>query len=376
MKLAGSAASTALTGSAPLRVGVGNSTPSSECEAETCAAVANLRYVSDAAPGIRRARRGKSFCYFDAAGRLVRDPVELRRFRALAIPPAWADVWICADPAGHIQATGRDAKGRKQYRYHPSWRSVRDATKYGRMVAFGESLCRIRQRCARDLALPGLPRNKVLATVVELLQTTLIRVGNEEYARENGSFGLTTMRNRHVELDGANIEFKFRGKSGKRHSVALRDRRLAGVVKRCRDLPGHELFQYIDESGSRQSIDSADVNDYLRELSGESFTAKEFRTWAGTVLTFATLRDFGPADDPGAAKHNITRAIERVAERLGNTPAVCRNCYVHPAVLDAYLEGSLGEGETTGASALKHSADGRLLPDEMAVLTLLRRMAS
>jgi DNA topoisomerase-1 len=253
---------------------------------------AGLRYVSDTAPGIRRKRRGGKFNYFAPDGSRITDAEELARIRSLAIPPAWTDVWICANGRGHLQATGRDARGRKQYRYHPKWRAVRDETKYERMVAFGEQLPKIREQTGHDLALRGLPRRKVLAAVVRLLETTLIRVGNEEYARDNKSFGLTTMRDRHVEFEGQKVQFHFKGKSGKKHLITLKDRRLAKVVRRCRDIPGQELFQYIDDDGQRETIDSADVNAYLQEITGQQFTAKDFRTWAGTVLASLALQEF------------------------------------------------------------------------------------
>jgi DNA topoisomerase I len=330
------------------------------------ARLAGLRYVTDGKPGIRRRRRGKGFSYLDPAGQPLRDPRERRRIEALAVPPAWTEVWICPLANGHLQATGRDARGRKQYRYHPDWRAVRDETKFGRMVAFGEALPRLRTRLDADLALPGLPREKVLAAVVKLLETTLIRVGNEEYARENDSFGLTTMRSRHVDIAGATLRFRFRGKSGKEHEVAISNRRLARVVRACRELPGHELFQYVDESRERQAVDSADVNEYLRDVTGEDFTAKDFRTWGGTVLALAALRATGairPAaregdagedceegaagsSAPGAnrereAKRAIVEAVKRVADQLGNRPAVCRKYYVHPEVIAAFLDGRL-----------------------------------
>jgi DNA topoisomerase-1 len=307
------------------------------------AKAAGLRYVSDDRPGLRRRRAGKGFSYLDLDGRPIRDPEVRKRIEALAIPPAWHDVWIAPDPRGHLQATGRDHRGRKQYRYHPRWRTVRDESKYGRMMAFGRALPRIRERIEADLDRPGLPREKVLATVVRLLETTLIRVGNEEYARANGSFGLTTMRDRHVSVTPSSVRFGFRGKGGIWHTIDLNDRRLARVVKRCRDLPGQELFQYIDEDGTCQKIDSEDVNDYLRAITGADFTAKDFRTWAGTVLAALALREFEAFDTKTQAKKNVIRAIEAVAERLGNTPSVCRKCYVHPEIIDAYLDGTMLE---------------------------------
>src|ERR1700744_2555872 len=263
---------------------------------------AGLRYVSDAQPGIRRKKYRKSFRYTDADGKPVRNKDILQRIRSLVIPPAWTDVWICADSRGHLQATGRDARGRKQSRYHPRWRTVRDETKYERMLLFGTALRGIRARLEEDLALPGLPRNKVLATVVRLMERTLIRVGNEEYARENHSYGLTTMREKHVEVTGSTVTFRFKGKSGKQHTVGVQDRRLARIVRRFQDLPGYELFQYLDEEETPHTIDSADVNDYLREVSGEDFTAKDFRTWAGTVLASMALREFEKAESEAEAK--------------------------------------------------------------------------
>jgi DNA topoisomerase I len=336
------------------------------------ARAASLHYVLDAMPGMRRKRAGKGFFYLGPHGDPVRDPAQLKRIRGLAIPPAWTDVWICPDSNGHIQATGRDAKGRKQYRYHPRWREVRDENKYGRMLTFGRVLPRIRRRVRRDLSLPGMPRQKVLAAVVRLLETTLIRVGNEEYARSNRSFGLTTMRDRHVNVNGSKIRFQFSGKSQKLHSVDLNDKRLARVVKRSRDLPGYQLFQYLDEEGTRRSIDSADVNEYLRSISGEEFTAKDFRTWAGTVLAAYALHEFELFDSDAQAKKNVVRAIENVAERLGNTATICRKCYVHPEIIDAYLDGSLIETLKARAEIELASSLRGLRPEEAAVLGLLQ----
>ncbi len=341
------------------------------------AKAAGLRYVTDRGPGgIRRRRAGKGFVYYDPAGRKITDPDELRRIRSLAIPPAWTDVWICPSANGHLQASGRDARGRKQYRYHPRWRQARDETKYTKMLAFARSLPAIREQVEHDLALPDLPRRKVVATVVRLLETTLIRVGNEEYARENNSFGLTTMRDQHVKVSGSNIHFQFRGKAGKSHTVQLSDRRLANIVKRCQDLPGQELFQYIDEEGNRQTIDSADVNEYVRAVAGEEFTAKDFRTWAGTVLAALALDEMRSFDSRAQAKRNVVRAIEDVAKLLGNTPAICRKCYVHPAIFDAYNDGLV-------LDTLKRRADDRLKtalhglrPEEAAVLALLQERLS
>jgi len=332
---------------------------------------AGLRYVADHMPGISRKRAGKAFSYRDAKGEKVTDPATLDRIRKLAIPPAWKDVWICASRNGHLQATGIDARGRKQYRYHGNWRAVRDETKYGRMIAFGRALPAIRERVTRDLRREGLPREKMLATIVRLLETTLIRVGNREYARENDSFGLTTLRNRHVKVEGGTISFEFRAKSGKMRKLDLKDRTLARIVKRARDLPGYELFQYVDKDGERHGINSDDVNQYLKEASGADFTAKDFRTWAGTVLAALALQEFEAFDSEAAAKRNITHAIEQVSARLGNTVAICRKCYVHPAVFEAYLDGALAanlkkEVEATLAEELE-----KLSPEEAAVLAFL-----
>ncbi len=336
------------------------------------AKAAGLRYVNDAGPGIKRKRAGKHFSYVGVDGKPIHDSKELTRIKALGIPPAWTDVWICPSPRGHIQATGRDAKGRKQYRYHPRWREVRDETKYGRMIAFGQALPAIRERVDHDLKLPGLPRDKVVATVVRLLETTLIRVGNQEYARANKSFGLTTMRDRHVVIEGSTVHFQFVGKSGKKHSIDLRDRRLAQIVRRCRDIPGYELFQYVDEDGERQTIDSDDVNSYLREITGQDFTAKDFRTWAGTVLASRMLQEAEAHASEAQAKKNIVRAIESVAERLGNTPSICRKCYVHPAILDAYLNGSLLETLKQRTAQELEETSPDLKDEEAAVMTLLQ----
>jgi DNA topoisomerase-1 len=317
-----------------------------------------------------RARRGKGFAYTDEHGRTVRDPATLARIRALAIPPAWTDVWICPSATGHIQATGRDAKGRKQYRYHARWRALRDANKYRRLVEFARLLPRLRARVQADLAKSTLSRRKVIATVVRLLEATLIRVGNEEYARQNRSYGLTTMKSSHVDVSGARVQFRFRGKSGREHVIDLRDRRLAAIVKRCQELPGQQLFQYVGDDGRRRSVESADVNAYLREVTGADVTAKDFRTWAGTVLAARALGEIAPARG-ARARRNVIRAIESVAARLGNTTAVCRKCYVHPAVLDSYLDGSLA---TTLQARLGAEARRTGLPaNEARVLQLLER---
>ncbi len=306
---------------------------------EESAREAGLRYITDVRPGIARSKHGAHFRYTGPDGAAVRDAKTLARIRSLVIPPAWQKVWICPLANGHLQATGRDGKGRKQSRYHPRWRAVRDETKYERMMHFADALPVIRVRIQHDLALPGLPLQKILATVVSLMEATHIRVGNQEYARENQSYGLTTMRNKHVEVEGSKITFTFRGKSRVHHTVNLQDRRLAAIIKRCVDLPGYELFQYLDADGEPHTIDSADVNAYLREITGQHFTAKDFRTWAGSVLAYDLLRGFDPFESAAQAKKNVVQAIAAVAKRLGNTPSVCRKCYVHPAVLEAYLGG-------------------------------------
>ncbi len=303
------------------------------------ARAAGLRYVSDAMPGVRREQASRGFSYIDANGELIRDRAARRRFKALAIPPAWTDVWICPDPNGHIQVTARDSKGRKQYRYHPKYREVRDETKFDRMLEFSKVLPQIREHVERDMSLPDLPRRKVLAAVVCLLEKTLIRIGSDEYAKGNKSFGLTTLRRRHAEVSGWKIKFEFKGKSGKARSVSITDRRLANIVQHCQTLPGQELFKYFDEDGKRQTVDSGDINEYLKEITGGDYTAKDFRTWAGTVHAATTLRELGPTASDREAKSNVVHAIDHVAERLGNTRAVCRKYYIHPGVIDSYLEG-------------------------------------
>jgi len=336
------------------------------------AKAAGLVYTSDSRPGIRRVGRPKRFRYLDSHGKPVRSRECLNRIRSLVIPPAWTDVWICVNPRGHLQATGRDARGRKQYRYHPKWRDVRDTTKYSRMAEFARALPQIRRRTEADLRRQGLPREKVLAAVVRLLEKTFIRVGNDEYARTNRSFGLTTLRDGHVRFAGGKVRFIFRGKSGVEHELTLDDRRLATIVRQCRDLPGQELFQYRDHNGEVVDVGSADVNAYLHEIAGQDFTSKDFRTWAGTVLAATLLRECDKASSETAAKKNIVRAIDEVAKRLGNTRAVCRKCYVHPAVLDAYLDGTIGTLSThRAARALR--AIGSLTASETAVLGLLAR---
>ena len=337
------------------------------------AKAAGLRHVDDTRmSGIRRIGSTSRVRYVGPNGATIGNADELRRIKALVIPPACTNVWICQDPRGHLQATGRDARGRKQYRYHPRWREVRDEVKYGRLVPFAKALPVIRERTSADIRKTGLPRDKVLAAAVQLLEKTLIRIGNEEYARDNGSVGLTTMRDRHATIHGTTVHFEFRGKSGVAHAIDLHDVRLARIVKACRDLPGHELFQYVDEDGTRQIVDSADVNAYLREVSGEDFTAKDFRTWAGTVLTAKALAVVATFKSHTEAKRNVVAAIESVAKRLGNTKAVCRKCYIHPAILDAYMDGA------TIATRKSRAGDGRgdrhvLSREEAAVVRMLER---
>ena len=333
---------------------------------------AGLHYTTDARPGLRRVKRGSSFQYVDQHGKAVRSAPELSRIRSLVIPPAWKDAWISPDPRGHLQAVGRDARGRKQYRYHPKWREVRDETKYYRLIGFAEALPAIRARTSRDLRSPHLTREKVLAAVVQLLEKTLIRVGNDEYARDNQSFGLTTLRDGHVAVSGGRVRFSFRGKSGVDHDITLDDRRLARTIKACRDIPGYDLFQYVDEDGERHTIGSNDVNEYLKDITGQDYTSKDFRTWAGTVLAAQTLQDFEASDSDAQAKRNIVRAVESVAKRLGNTKAVCRKCYIHPAILDAYIDRSMVKTVADRARRASRKA-GDLTPAEAAVLGLLQR---
>jgi DNA topoisomerase I len=333
---------------------------------------ARLVYTTDDTPGIRRHGKAPSFRYVDARGKPLKSKQHLSRIRSLAIPPAWTDVWICPNSRGHLQATGRDARGRKQYRYHSKWREVRDGNKYGRLMEFGQALPKIRRRTDADLRRSGLPREKVLAAVVKLLEKTFIRVGNEEYARDNKSFGLTTMRDGHVKVSGSSVRFLFRGKSGVEHELALDDRRLARIVKQCRDLPGQELFQYRGADGAVTDVGSADVNAYLKAVTGEDFTSKDFRTWAGTVLAAKLLRDYERVDSEARAKKNIVSAIEQVAKQLGNTRAVCRKCYVHPAVIDAYLDGSIMKTVAQRASRAARAV-GKMTESEAVVLGLLQR---
>jgi DNA topoisomerase-1 len=334
---------------------------------------AGLVYATDEAPGISRRRSGKGFRYSGPDGKPVRDEGTLARIRKLAVPPAWTGVWICPDANGHIQATGRDARGRKQYRYHDRFREVRDSTKYEHMLAFAAALPTIRARIDAHLRLPGLPREKVLAAVVWLLETTMIRIGNEDYARQNRSYGLTTLRDRHVAVDGSEIKFRFKGKSGKEWRLSLKDRRIARIVKASQDLPGQRLLQYIDESGARREVSSGDINAYLREISGRDITAKDFRTWSGTVLAALALAEYEKVDSQAAAKRNIRAAIEAVAARLGNTPTVCRKCYIHPEIFESYLNDALVlEAREEVAEALREET-GRLRPEEAVVLAFLHR---
>ena len=334
---------------------------------------AGLRYVTDDRPGIRRIRAGRGFRYIGPDGVAIRDAATLERIRALAIPPAWTDVWICPSATGHLQATGRDARGRKQYRYHPDWRESRDAVKYERLIAFAEALPTIRRRVSADLRRRGIPREKVLALVVRLLELTLIRVGNDEYARLNRSFGLTTLRDRHVRVGRSAIRFRFRGKSGREHEVGLSDRRLARLIRRCQELPGQELFAYVDEDGTTRDVASDDVNAYLREVSGLDITAKDFRTWAGTLLAYRALRAIEPAESPTAARRNVVAAIRGIADQLGNTVAVARQSYVHPAVLEAYMDGDLGGALVEAADDTPRPPRPATRAEERAVIRLLRR---
>jgi DNA topoisomerase I len=342
------------------------------------AAHAGLSYVTDGIAGIRRERNGKGWSYYAPDGALITDRAEKKRIRALVIPPAWTDVWICADADGHIQATARDARGRKQYRYHPLYRDTRDKSKFRRMLEFSEILPEIRDRVERDLRARDLTRRQILATVVSLLDKTLIRVGNDEYARENRSFGLTTLRGRHVEVKGAKLHFSFRGKSGVEHAIAITDRKLARIVQQCQDLPGHELFKYIDEAGKRQTISSDDVNAYLREITGRDITAKDFRTWAGTMLAARELFALGPSRSQREAQRNMIRAIDAVAKRLGNTRAVCRKYYVHPGLVRAYLQGLTAPlaPQPLAKQARRATPMGALRRDEVAVLQFLQEDAT
>ena len=339
---------------------------------EAAARAAKLHYVSDKRPGITRTRDGDGWVFHEPSGLPITDARVLGRIRKLAIPPAYTGVWICRDPRGHLQAVGRDAKGRKQYRYHPRWREVRDEAKYDKILTFGRVLPTIRQHVRHDLALPGLPKRKVLAAIVALLERTMMRVGNEEYAKTNNSFGLTTLHEDHVQVRGSRLTFDFRGKHGVQHHIDLADRRLARVVERCRDLPGQDLFQFLDHDGGRHHVVSDDVNAYLHEVSGEEITAKDFRTWAATNLAALALRDCDGFDTPAKAKRHLVEVVEHVAKNLGNTPAICRKCYIHPAVFEGYLDGSLIECLKDRADdVLEHQAG--LTTEERAVTEFLSR---
>jgi DNA topoisomerase-1 len=340
-------------------------------EHREAARLAGLTYVTDGFLGIRRRRVGKGWAFYAPDGTRITDKAERKRILALVIPPAWTDVWICPDPAGHIQVTARDARGRKQYRYHPEYRAARDHSKFRRILEFSEWLPRIRERVERDIRAPDLTRRQILATVVRLLDKTLIRVGNDEYARDNKSFGLTTLRERHVRVEGHEMRFTFRGKSGVSHSVSLIDRRLARIIQRCQDLPGQDLFQFLDSDGRRQAVSSGDVNGYLQEMTHSGVTAKDFRTWAGTMIAARELRAMGPAENIKEAERNIVRAIDAVAERLGNTRAVCRKYYVHPALLAAYLNGQVAPSPDPVPSQ-RERVTAALRRDEVVVLQFLQ----
>jgi len=331
-----------------------------------------LRYSNDLQAGYVRKKKGDGFVYLDKNGKLIKDKETLERIASIVIPPAWREVWICPYKNGHIQATGRDVRGRKQYRYHAKWRAVRDETKFHHMLLFARALPRIRRRVTKDIKRKDKPLQRVLATIIKLLETTLIRVGNDEYARLNGSYGLTTMRKRHVKIKGSEISFSFRGKSGKKHQISMEDRQVARIVKKCQELPGQELFSYQDEAGKVHDIGSNDVNNYLKEISGESFTAKDFRTWAGTVMAALALKEFESVTSEVQAKKNIVAAIETVSSLLGNTPSVCRKCYVHPEILNSYLEGNTIE---TISQRIKPNLPQlrQLHADEAAVFVLLQR---
>jgi len=333
---------------------------------------AELRYVNDSMPGITRRDARNGFDYRLPDGALVRDIATLKRVRALAIPPAWKEVWICRDPNGHLQATGRDQRGRKQYRYHARWREVRDDAKYGKLLIFARVLPLIRARVEEDLKRPGLPRERVLAAVVRVMELTLFRVGNNEYAKKNKSFGLTTLRDRHARIDGSHVHLNFRGKSGNRYESDINDRRLARIVKGCRDLPGYELFQYLDDDGNQHAVGSEEVNSYLREITGEDITAKDFRTWAGTQLAAEALRAFRNLDSESKRKKAIVRAVEKVARHLGNTPAICRRCYIHPAIFDGYVDGTLLEALAAKTTTYLKENIANMSAEEAAVTAFLR----
>jgi len=337
------------------------------------ARAAHLHYVSDKKPGISRIREGDGFAYRDPDGTPITDERTIERIHKLAIPPAYTDVWVCRDPQGHLQAVGRDARGRKQYRYHPRWRVIRDEAKYGKMLVFGRVLPQIRARVREDLARHGLPREKVLAAIVALLEKTMIRIGNEEYAKQNESFGLTTLRNRHVRVHGKHLAFDFRGKHGIQHHIDLDDPRLARVVDRCQHLPGQDLFHFLGEDGQPHHVASDDVNHYLHEITGEEITAKDFRTWAATNLAAVALAELERYDTQARAKKNVVATVEQVAKKLGNTPAICRKCYIHPAVFEGYLDGSLVEGLKARAEEVLADGGEGLTAEEIAVTAFLAR---
>ena len=336
------------------------------------ARAAGLRYVSDAMPGITRVRKGTGFSYVDQRGHVIRARGSIARFASLVIPPAWTKVWICPHADGHLQVTARDARGRKQYRYHPEFRQARDGTKFERLFDFGEVIWKIRDRVEHDILLPGLPRDKVLATVVWLLERTLIRVGTQELSRANKSYGLTTLRRKHVAIDGSELRFEFRGKSGVEHAVTVDDERIARIVQRCHDLRGEELFQYLDDDGKRQDVEAEHVNDYLRAATNAEVTAKDFRTWAGTMIAAQVLRDIGAADTKRQAERNVVQAIDHTAARLGNTRTVCRKYYIHPALVAAYLTGDVLPPSPKLRSQKQRKAGGRLRKHEAEVLAFLR----
>ncbi|MGB7417158.1 MAG: DNA topoisomerase IB [Thermosynechococcaceae cyanobacterium] len=341
------------------------------CDPVQSAKSAGLRYVSDDQPGIERQKVGRGFSYIDLDGNRIAPSPERDRIQALAIPPAWTDVWICPNPQGHLQATGRDAKGRKQYRYHPQWQRLRNRAKFDRLLPFGMALSSVRQQTAQHLKLKGLPREKVLATVVRLLEKTLIRVGNDQYARRNQSFGLTTLRDRHVEIEKGQVTFEFRGKSGVEHAITLEDPRLAKIIQQCQDIPGYELFQYFDENKQRQTVDSGDVNVYLQQTMGTDFTAKDFRTWAGTVLTAAELLKVSDFEDDKQAQQYVRETVKTVARQLGNRPATCRKYYIHPAIIEIYIEAQLGGMMKT----LQLERLPQLSSHELGVLSILHQLS-
>ena len=343
--------------------------------ADIAAAIAEegLRYVSDRSPGYSRARRKAGFVYYDTGGKRIVNLQILRRIKAIGVPPAYESVWICPSPNGHLQATGVDARGRKQYRYHVRWRELRDQNKYSHVLAFAEALPALRARVASDMGKPGMPREKVIATIVSLLEKTLIRVGNAEYASQNQSYGLTTMRRRHVSIARGGLLFQFVGKSGKTWKLQVHDKRVVAVVKRCAEIPGHDLFKYLDEEGMPHTVDSSDVNGYIKDATGQDFSAKDFRTWAGTVLAAMALREFAIYDSHAQAKRNVVAAIEKVSRALGNTPTICRKCYIHPEVLTAYLSGDLAATIDEEIDSELKTRFAELNPDELLVMAFLHK---